>query len=85
MTIRKSLIGPTILALGLASGTAFAYECPKDWKAIDAKLAENPQLSQKDMKAVEELRAVGEQLHKDGKHHASVAVLHRAMEILGIR
>jgi hypothetical protein len=72
------------LALALSSGTAFAFHCPADVKKIDAAMAMNPTLDASQMKAVKELRATGEDLHKSGKHHASVAVLAEAMRILGI-
>lgn len=62
---------------------AFAGSCPKDMKAVDAALAENPSLSAEDMSRVKELRAEGEKLHKSGKHADSVAALHEALKLLG--
>ena len=82
----KSLTLSTVaLALALSSGAAFAGHCPKDMKKIDAALAKNPSLDMSQMKTVEELRAVGEDLHKSGKHKASVTVLADAMRILGVQ
>lgn len=81
----KSLILSTVtLALALSSGAAFAGHCPADMKKIDAALAANPSLDAAQMKAVKELREAGEDLHKSGKHKASVTVLAEAMSILGI-
>lgn len=69
------------LVLGLAS-PAFAASCPRDMAAIDAALAENPQLTAEQKSEVEKLRAEGEALHKAGNHGESVTTLHKAMEIL---
>jgi hypothetical protein len=68
-----------------ASGTAFAFHCPKDMKAIDAALAKNPQLSAEQMAEVKKQRAEGEALHKAGKHQESVDTLAKAMKTLGIK
>ncbi|MDX1514128.1 MAG: hypothetical protein R3174_10345 [Gammaproteobacteria bacterium] len=82
----KSLSLSTLaLALALASAPALAAHCPKDMKKIDAALAANPSLDESQMKAVKELREAGEELHKSGKHTASVTVLAEAMRILGIQ
>ncbi len=67
------------------SAPALAFHCPKDMAAIDAAMSKNPSLSGAQMTEVKELRAAGEDLHNNGKHHASVTVLGRAMEILGIK
>ena len=71
-------------ALLFASGTALAFHCPKDMKAIDDALAKNPKLSAADMKTVKDARAKGEELHKAGKHQESVDELGKAMKILKI-
>lgn len=63
---------------------AVAGHCPVDVKAIDAALAENPNLSETQLAEVKELRDQGEQLHNDGKHGESLDALHQAMEILGL-
>ncbi|MCB1909577.1 MAG: hypothetical protein KDH15_19630 [Rhodocyclaceae bacterium] len=66
------------------STSAWARHCPKDMKAIDAALAEHPQLSAEEMDEVKKLRAEGEELHKAGKHPESEASLAKAMKMLGI-
>ena len=71
-------------ALLFASGTAFAFHCPKDMAAIDAALAKNPKLSDAQLAEVKKLRAEGEALHKAGKHQESVDTLAKAEKILGI-
>ena len=72
------------VGLALASSTAFAFQCPKDMKAIDAALAKNPKLSAAQMDEVKKQRAEGETLHKAGKHQESVDTLAKAMKLLGI-
>lgn len=79
--MKKSLI---LLSLTAACGLAFAYHCPADMKAIDAKLATSPKLTEADMAKVKKLRADGEAAHKAGKHDESVKLLGEAMKILGI-
>lgn len=74
----------SVLILLLASAVAFAGQCPTDMAAIDEHLAGNPELSEEQLSQVEELRQKGEQLHDEGKHEESVAVLAEAKEILGI-
>ena len=76
----------TVLALAvlLFSTSAFAFQCPKDMKKIDAALAKNPSLSSGQMSSVKELRASGEANHKAGKHKQSVDDLAKAKKILGI-
>ena len=77
------------LALGVsllfAVGTAMAFHCPKDMKAIDDALAKNPKLTEAQMKEVKEQRAKGEELHKAGKHQESVDELGKAMKTLGVK
>ncbi len=72
------------LLLALAAGSAFAFHCPADMKAIDAKLAAGAQLSDADMAKVKQLRADGETAHKAGKHDESVKLLAEAMKLLKI-
>ena len=72
------------LLLALAAGSAFAFHCPADMKAIDAKLATGVTLSDADMAKVKQLRADGETAHKAGKHDESVKLLAEAMKILKI-
>jgi hypothetical protein len=71
-------------ALALAAGTALAHNCPNEMKAIDAKLATNPKLSDADAAKVKQLRADGEAAHKAGKHDDSMKSLGEAKKILGI-
>jgi len=71
------------LALAFAATTAFAHNCPNEWKAIDAALPK-AKLDDKQMAEVKKLRAEGEKLHKDGKHSESMASLGKAKKILKI-
>ena len=79
---RMFALGVTLL---FAAGTALAFHCPKDMKAIDDALAKNPKLTEAQMKEVKDLRAKGEELHKAGKHQESVDTLAKAMKILDIK
>ena len=72
-------------ALLFVSGTALAFHCPKDMKAIDDALAKHPKLSEAQMKEVKDLRAKGEVAHKAGKHQEAVDDLAKAKKILGIK
>ena len=72
------------LFLALATSSAFAFHCPADMKAIDAKLATGVKLADADMAKVKQLRADGETAHKAGKHDESVKLLAEAMKILKI-
>lgn len=72
------------VALTLAAGTAFAHNCPNEMKAIDAKLATKPALSEADAAKVKKLRAEGEAAHKAGNHDESIKVLGEAKKILAI-
>lgn len=71
-------------ALAFASTAAIAGSCPKEMKAIDAALP-NANLSAAQAAEVKQLRADGEQLHKDAKHADSMATLGKAKAILGIK
>ncbi|MEO5659334.1 MAG: hypothetical protein ABIQ90_05985 [Polaromonas sp.] len=74
-----------IAAIALsASSLALANGCPKEMKAIDAKLATSPTLAADDMSAVKKLRADGEKFHKEGKHDESMKALGDAKKLLGI-
>ena len=77
-------IALTVAALAFAS-MAWAHNCPNEMKAIDAKLATSPKLSDADMAKVKQLRADGETQHKAGKHNESMAALGKAKGILGIK
>ncbi len=84
--MKKIAISMLTAAFVTAFGSvAFAASCPKDMKAIDAALGKTPQLSSTQMTEVSQLRASGEVKHKAGDHAGSVADLHKAMEILGIK
>ena len=72
-------------ALLFATGTALAFHCPKDMKAIDDAMAKNPKLTEAQAKEVKAHRAKGEELHKAGKHQESVDELAKAMKILNIK
>jgi hypothetical protein len=74
-----------LIALALASATAFAFHCPADMKKIDEALAKNPPLSAAQLAEVKKYRADGEALHKAGKHQESVDTLAKAMAILKIQ
>jgi hypothetical protein len=70
------------LLLAIAAGSAMAFQCPADMKAIDDKLA-SAKLSDADMAKVKKLRADGEAAHKAGKHDESVKLLGEAKKMLG--
>ena len=72
------------VALALAASAAFAHNCPNEMKAIDAKLATKPALSEADAAKVKKLRAEGEAAHKAGNHDESMKVLGEAKKILAI-
>ncbi len=76
----KHVIG---VVLAIAAGSALAHGCPGEMKAIDARLPA-AKLAEAQMKQVKDLRAKGEQLHKDGKHSESMAALGEAKKLLGL-
>ena len=78
----KRLLFAAVLAV--SAGFALAHNCPNEMKAIDAKLATNPKLSDADMAKVKQLRSDGEAQHKAGKHDDSMKSLGEAKKILGI-
>jgi hypothetical protein len=80
MNIRVAIVAAT---LALASGSAVAFHCPADMKAIDEALPK-AKLSDTQSAEVKKLRAEGETLHKAGKHQESVDTLGKARKILGI-
>jgi hypothetical protein len=67
-----------------AAGVVMASNCPNEMKAIDAKLATNPKLSDADAAKVKQLRADGEAHHKAGKHAESMKALSEAKALLKI-
>ena len=72
------------LLLALTASTAFAFHCPQEMKAIDAKLASGVKLADAEMAKVKQLRADGEAAHKAGKHDESLKLLEEAKKLLGI-
>jgi hypothetical protein len=78
----KRMLLPLLLAL--ATGAAFAHNCPNEMKVIDAKLAANPNLSEADAAKVKKLRADGEAAHKAGKHDEAMKALGDAKKMLGV-
>ena len=80
--MKRMLAAVAMLAF---AGSAFAFHCPKDMKAIDEALAKKPKISEAQMGEVKKLRADGEALHKAGKHQKSVDTLAKAMKILAIK
>lgn len=78
----KRLLIAALLAAG--AGVALAHNCPNEMKAIDAKMATNPKLSDADAAKVKQLRADGEAQHKAGKHDDSMKSLGEAKKVLGI-
>lgn len=80
MNIRGMIVA---ISLALASGSAFAFHCPKEMKAIDEALPK-AKLSDAQMADVKKYRAEGETLHKSGKHQESLDTLDKAKKILGI-
>ncbi|HEX6722468.1 MAG TPA: hypothetical protein VF107_12935 [Burkholderiaceae bacterium] len=78
----KKLLITVVLAS--AAGLALAHNCPNEMKAIDAKLASNPKLSDADAAKVKKLRADGEAAHKAGKHDDSMKALAEAKKTLGM-
>ena len=80
----KFLKSLPVIALLLISVPAFAGCCPKEMKAIDAALAENPSISPSKLDRIKELRELGEAQHKSGKHAESVSTLQEAKDMLGI-
>ena len=79
--MRQTLI---LIAGVVLAASAWASNCPNDWKAIDAKLATNPTLTKEQMEKVTALRKSGEEHHKAGKHAESMKDLGEAKKILGI-
>lgn len=80
----KTVFRSLVFALVLVAMPAFAFQCPKDMKAIDAAMA-TAKLSNEQMAEVKKLRADGEALHKSGKHAESVETLGKAKAILGVQ
>ena len=71
------------MALAMLATPAFAGQCPKDMKKVDAALDMTKITGDNLAKAIS-LRYNGEKLHKAGKHKESVAALADAMKALGM-
>jgi hypothetical protein len=74
----RRLFIAVFFAFGFTS-PALASHCPKDVKAIDAVLAQQSNAE------AQSLRDKGEMLHKAGKHKESLAALHEAMKMIGVK
>ncbi len=70
------------VALVLLATPAFAFQCPKDMKKVDAALDKTKVTGPNLAKAIS-LRAKGGKLHKSGKHKESIAALAGALKALG--
>ena len=79
--MKRLWLGAVLLS---AAGVVMAGNCPNEMKAIDAKLATNPKLSDADAAKVKQLRADGEAHHKAGKHAESMKALSEAKALLKI-
>ena len=55
--MRQTLI---LIAGAVLAASAWANNCPNEWKAIDAKLATKPNLSKEQMEKVTSLRKSGD-------------------------
>ena len=76
----------TVVFLGMLTAfatPAMAGHCPVDVRAIDAALANNPTLSATELALVVAPRIHGNALHLSD-HGGSLALLHQAMEMLGL-
>ncbi len=80
----KTVFRSLAFALVLVAMPAFAFQCPKDMKAVDDAM-KTAKLSMEQTAEVKKLRADGEALHKAGKHDESVKTLGKAKELLGIK
>src|SRR5690349_21603597 len=86
MSAHRSLLATITAAAGFLVATpAVAFHCPQEMARIDKALASNPKLSEADRAKVKQLRAKGEQEHKDGDHQAALDTLAQAEKILGTR
>ena len=79
--LKRTLFAAAAAAF-LFSAPAFAAECPKHMKAIDAAMAKD---MSKATAEVKKLRADGEADHKAGKHADSMVKLKKAEGMLGIK
>ncbi len=70
------------MALALLATPAFAFQCPKDMKKVDAALDKSMVTGPNLAKAIS-LRAKGGKLHKSGKHQESIDTLADSLKALG--
>ncbi|HUT49288.1 MAG TPA: hypothetical protein VM325_08110 [Alphaproteobacteria bacterium] len=77
----KQIIIASALVVGLAA-PAWAGSCPGVSKQVSAGLAKSTLPAAKKAEIMK-LRNQGDMLHRTGKHGQSVAVLKRAMSMLG--
>lgn len=78
--MKKVLVG---VCFSLSATLAFAHGCPGEMRKIDERLP-TAKVTEAQMSKAKELRAKGEQLHKEGKHSESMSTLAEAKKILGI-
>ncbi|MDH3234096.1 MAG: hypothetical protein OEQ29_11295 [Alphaproteobacteria bacterium] len=77
----KQIIIASALVIGLAA-PAWAGSCPGMSKQVSAGLAKSKLPAAKKAE-ITKLRDQGDMLHRTGKHAQSVAVLKRALSMLG--
>lgn len=82
--MRNSLSRLAAAALMAAASTAFAFNCPNDLRAIDAKLASNPPISKETADKVAKLRAQAEAAHASDKHSDAMRAIGEAKKLLGM-
>ena len=63
---------------------AFAFNCPNEIRAIDAKLATKPVISKETADKVAKLRAKAETAHASDKHSDAMQAISEAKKLLGI-
>ncbi len=83
MMFRKLAATGAVVAV-FAAAPALAWQCPADMAAIDRALEQSPAVSEETLAEARELRNRGEELHEEGRHADSVAVLAEAKELLGL-
>ncbi len=79
----KKFIITTAIALSAVATSAHAAQCQKYLSAVDDALTQKPKISDKQMSEVTSLRAEGEKLCAAGDDDGSVAMLGKALGILG--
>ncbi len=79
---KKTILAAALLAFMAAP--AYAGQCPRLVREIDAALAQNPQLAADVLAQIKVLRDQGAALHSSSTHGQSVTVLREAKGLLGI-